>query len=138
MQLARLQGSMRQELLPHKDNLDKSIIHITKAVLLLFQSSKNVVYRFFQLAKALFERFTKYGQPEDVKSSLKYFRFLRITFHPIEAFDIPHDTFTSLMIGSLVCYSELRSGDTMTQNVEEMVALTHDLISGGSGQGSGS
>ena len=57
-------------------DLDKSISDLTEAVLLQFQVSQNVVHTFFELANVLLSRFFVSKQPEDVTSSIKYYRFL--------------------------------------------------------------
>ena len=63
-------------------DLDKAIVHLTEAVLL--PQTQNIVSVFFHIAALLLSRFTILGQPDDVKSSLKYFRFLQIKFHSLE------------------------------------------------------
>jgi hypothetical protein len=70
--------------------------------------------------------FRNYQQPEDVKSSLIYFRFFRINFHPLKAFDIPHEHLMSYLIQVLA--GNLISG-SMVQDLEEMVALSRELLS---------
>jgi CHAT domain-containing protein/tetratricopeptide (TPR) repeat protein len=117
---------MHNALSPQKGNFDKSIADLTEAVLLPFQPSQDVVHMFFQLAIVLFLRFRNYKQPEDVKSSLIYFRFLRINFHPLEAFDIPHEHLTSYLIQALAGNLILGS---MVQDLEEMAALSRELLS---------
>jgi len=94
---------MRHALLHQKDDLDRSITHLTEAVLLPFQPSHVVVQTFFELASDLLFRFveTQKPKPEDVKSSLKYFCYLRDNFHSLEAFDIPHDLFTSRLVRTM-------------------------------------
>ena len=110
-----------------KDDIDKAIIHLTEAVLLPFQPSQHVVHVLFQLATVLQIRFNEYKQPEDVKSSLKYCRFLRINFHTFEAFDIPLGEFTSVSVNALSGSLTSESGD-MIQDMEEMVALFHKQL----------
>jgi tetratricopeptide (TPR) repeat protein len=124
----------RNALSPQKGDLDKSIAHLTEAVFLPFQPSRTVVHMFFQLAIVLLSRFKGFKQPEDVKSSLKYFRFLQINFHPLEAFDIPHDRLTSHLVQALafnLSHLILGFGDEM-QDLEVMAALSHGLLSSSS------
>ena len=64
-------------------------------------------------------------------SSVKYFRYLRMNVHPLEAFDIPHYQFTSLMIRSLADHLELGSTRDMIQGMEEMATLSHELLHSG-------
>jgi tetratricopeptide (TPR) repeat protein len=120
---------MRNTLSPQKRDLDKSVTHLTEAVLLQFQPSRDVVYTLFLLASALSSRFMLHYQPDDIKSSVKYFRFLRTNFHPLEAqaFDIPHGQLTSRLVRALA-YSLLSGSDDVIQDMEEMVALTHELL----------
>jgi CHAT domain-containing protein/tetratricopeptide (TPR) repeat protein len=113
-----------------KGDLDKAITHLTEAVLLPFQPSRAVVHMFFQLATVLLLRFQHQGyeQPEDVKFSLKYLRYLRINFHPLEAFDISHDQLTLHLVQALA--RNLISGsDDMMQDLEEIAAFSHELLS---------
>jgi hypothetical protein len=71
-----------------KSDLDKAVTHLTEAVLL--PPTQDIVLVFFSLAALLLSRFSFHRQPDDIKSSVKYFRFLRINFQSLEAFDIPH------------------------------------------------
>jgi len=85
---------------------------------------------FFQLASGLGLRFLLYKQPEDVKSSVKYFRLLRTHFHSLEVSDIPHGHLTSRLVRALA--ENLISGSwdmIMIQDIEEMAALSHELLS---------
>jgi hypothetical protein len=86
-----------------------------------------VVHILFCLASGLLRRFNVYRQPEDIKSSVKYFRFLRINFHPLEAFDIPHGLFTSQLLRALAHNFALGSGDVI-QGMEEMVAVIPEVL----------
>ena len=126
---------MRRELSHQKGDDDKSITHFTEAVLLPFQPGRKVVNTFFQLASVLYSRFWLYGQPEDIKSSLKYFRFLRNNFHVLEHFDIPHYQLTSRLVRALAQNLKLGFGD-VTQDMEEMAALGHELLASDSSGGS--
>ncbi|KAI9445751.1 CHAT domain-containing protein [Lactarius psammicola] len=127
LQLALLL-TMRYALSRKKDDYDKSITHLTEAVLLPFQSKQDVAYLLFELATVLISRFNLSGQPEDIKSSVKYLRYLRINFHFLGTFDIPHGRLTSRLVQALAGNSELGSWD-MVQDMEEMSALAHELLS---------
>jgi hypothetical protein len=117
----------RHALSQEKGDLDKCITHLTEAILIPFQSMQDVVHMFFQLATVLLSRFNIYKRPEDAESSLKYFRFLRTNFHHLEAFDIPHDQFTSRLVAALA--GDLMSGfGDRIEGMEEMAALTHELL----------
>ena len=116
----------------NKDDLDKSITHFTEVLLLTSQSSHNVVHLLFELAYFLYFRFIRHKQPEDVKSSVEYFRFLRVNFHPLqlEASDIPHSQVTSGLVRAMSEKLMLESWDNaMIQDLEEMATLTHELLS---------
>jgi hypothetical protein len=101
---------------PHKDDLNKSITHLAEAVLLPCQG---VVYMFYQLATVLLSRFSVYNQPDDLKSSVEYLRFLN--FRTLEAFDISDGRLASLLALALAVNLRLGSGD-MVQDMEEMAA----------------
>jgi CHAT domain-containing protein len=120
----------------HKVDIDNSITNLTEAVLLLSQRGRDAILMLSTLASALLARFMAYRQPKDLKSSLTYLRFLRNSFHPLEAFDIPNSLLPSPLVQALACNLELGFGD-VTQDMEEMAALTHELlvsnVSGGSG-----
>jgi hypothetical protein len=110
-----------------KDDFDKSIVHLTEAVLLPFQPSEDVVLCFFHLATALLTRFIDHEQLEDLKSSLKYFRFLHINVSPLEAFGTMHGLITTRLVRALAC--NLRFGsDDMIQGMEEMAALITEFL----------
>ena len=119
--------SQRHALSNQKSDLDKAITHLTEAVLL--PQTQNIVFVFFHLAALLLLRFILSRQPDDVKSSLKYFHFLRIKFHSLEAFDIPQDNddLSSLLLEALSVNSLFTPGD-MVQDFEEMVALISEVV----------
>ena len=110
-----------------KSDLDKAITHLTEAVLLL--PTQRIVFALFHLATILLLRFTNTNQPDDLKSSIKYFRFLRINFHSLEAFDIPQISgdLPSNLFYALASNMELSPGE-MAQDLEEMVVLIPELI----------
>ncbi|KAI9435225.1 hypothetical protein BJY52DRAFT_1230918 [Lactarius psammicola] len=99
-----VQLTKRDKLLPQKGDLNKSITHLTEAVLLSFQPSQNIVYTFFQLASILLSHYVGYKQPEDIKS------------------------LTSRLVRALAVNLVLGSGDTMIQDMEEMVALFPEVL----------
>ncbi|KAF8263873.1 CHAT domain-containing protein [Lactarius quietus] len=136
LQLAGLR-TMRRELSHQKDDHDKAVTHFTEAILLPFQQGGDVVNWFFQLASILSSRFWVYKQPEDIKSSLKYFRFLRNNFHSrtLEASDIPHYLHTSRHVRALAHNLTLGFGD-VEQDMEELATLSHELLTSDSSGGS--
>ena len=118
---------MHDHFLPQRDNLDKSITDLTEVVLLPFQSTKDVVHVFYRLAWLLNVRFSRDGQYVDIKSSLKYVRYLRDNFHSLEAFNIPRDDFASLLVGTLAQNLVLGSGDII-KDMEDIVALLPEVL----------
>jgi hypothetical protein len=120
-----------------KGDLDRSITHLTEAILLPSQDGQDVIPLFFRLAIFLFLRFLAYGQPEDVKLSLKFFLFLRNNFHPraLNTFDITHYELTSRLVQALAHKLMAGFGD-LTSDMEEMAALTHRLLASGTSSGS--
>ena len=75
-------------------------------------------------------RYTSFNQPDDIKSSVKYFRFLRNKFHSLEAFDVPHTSgdLPSRLMCALAYNSLLTPGDMMERDFEEMVALIPEFV----------
>ncbi|KAH9010138.1 CHAT domain-containing protein [Lactarius hengduanensis] len=119
--------SMRDTILQQRDILDKFITRLTKHVLFPFQPRKEVVSGLFHLAYNLNVRFSRYEQPEDLKSSLKYCRYLRDNFRSLDAFDIPRVQFTSLLVQVLADNLKFGSGDII-HDMEEMVALIPEVL----------
>ncbi|KAH8980652.1 hypothetical protein EDB92DRAFT_261739 [Lactarius akahatsu] len=118
---------MRDKILQKRDILDKFITRLTKLVLFPFQPSEEVVSGFFHLAYNLNVRFSRYEQPEDLKSSLKYCRYLRDNFHSLDAFDIPRVQFASLLVQVLANNLKFGSGDII-YDMEEMVTLIPEVL----------
>ncbi|KAF8265180.1 CHAT domain-containing protein [Lactarius quietus] len=126
-QLAK-QQIKRNSLSDQKCDLDKAIIHFTEAILLRCQPSQDVVYIFCQLAATLVSRFALYQHSDDIKSSVKYFRFLRINSHLLEVFHIPRRGELMLrFFQALVFYSVLGSVNTI-QAMEEMLDLIPEIL----------
>jgi tetratricopeptide (TPR) repeat protein len=125
-QLAGLR-CQRHALSNQKSDLDKAITHLTEAVLL--PPTQDLLFAFFRLAALLCSRVSFYPQPNDVKSSIKYFRFLHVNFHSLESFDIPHTSgdLSSLLFHALA-YNLVLTPDDMVQNLEEMVPLIPEFI----------
>ncbi|KAF8264670.1 hypothetical protein EI94DRAFT_442733, partial [Lactarius quietus] len=105
---------------------DKAIIHLTEAILLPCQPSQ-VVQIFFRLASALISRFSLSRQPDDIKSSVKYLRFLRSYSHLLEVSHIPRGQLTSTLLLALSRNLVLVSGN-MIQEMEEMLDLIPELL----------
>jgi hypothetical protein len=110
-----------------KSDLDQAITHLTEAVLL--PATQDIVLVFFTLATLLLSRFSLYEQPDDVKSAIKYFRFLRLNFHSLETFDIPDTSgdLSSNLFHALAHNLVLTPGD-MVRDLEEVGALIPEVI----------
>ena len=112
-----------------RKDLDRAITHSTEAILL--SSGQKIVFALFSLAATLLSRFSFRRQPDDIKSSIKYFRFLRINFHSLasETFDQPDDSgdLASNLFHALA-FNLVTTPDDMVQDLEEMVALIPEFI----------
>jgi tetratricopeptide (TPR) repeat protein len=119
--------SQRWILSKQKSDLDKAITHLTEAILL--PPTRDLVFVSFHLAAHLRSRFSLYRQPDDLKSSIQYFRFLRVNFHSLDAFDIPRVSggLPAQLFNALAQNLRLTPGD-MVQDLEEMVALIPEFI----------
>jgi tetratricopeptide (TPR) repeat protein len=120
----------RSKLSNEKSNLDKAITHLTEAILLPPTHWHDLVFAFFRLATLLRSRFSFYRQPDDLKSSIKYIRFLRVNFQSLDAFDIPKTSgkLSSNLFHALA-YNLVLTPDNVEQDLEEMVALIPEFIS---------
>jgi hypothetical protein len=130
--LMGLRARRHMEFSDQKSDLNKAVTHLTEAVLLPQLEAQGFVIMFFELANALLSRFSLYRQPGDIKSSVKYFRFLRINFHSLEAFQIPYtsgDLPTNLF--HALAYNLLLTPGEMVQDLEEMVALIPEFVTAG-------
>ncbi len=86
-----------------------------------------MIHIFYYLAVQLFSRLSMYKQPEDITYSVKYFRYLRDTFHSLESFDIPRHQLMSCLVRALAENLISGSGDVI-QDMEEMTALTYGIL----------
>ncbi|KAI9444066.1 hypothetical protein H4582DRAFT_2071663 [Lactarius indigo] len=121
--------SMRYQLSEQKEDLDKSILHRTEAILLPLASQdglfSNIVQLLFGLAKALLCRFEEFKQSDDIKYSIEYLRYLRRL--PLHSFDLSRNTVTTSLIWALGVRVNLETGDG-TQDVNEMVDLCREFL----------
>ncbi|KAH9179057.1 CHAT domain-containing protein [Lactarius sanguifluus] len=119
----------RYTLSQQKEDLDKSILHFTEAILLPPVScggnSINIVEPFSYLALALLRRSEEFEQPEDIKYSIEYLRYLRGL--PLDSFDLSRNTITTSLIDALGIQVTSEAGDG-TQNVNEMVDLCREFL----------
>ncbi|KAI9444037.1 CHAT domain-containing protein [Lactarius indigo] len=111
-----------------KEDLDKSILHHTEAILLPVSRAKysfSVVQSFFYLAGALLVRSEDFDQTEDLKNCIEYLRYLQGL--PLESFDIPRNDVISMLIRALG--AQVESGiEDATRNIGEMVDLCRELL----------
>ncbi|KAH9047523.1 CHAT domain-containing protein [Lactarius deliciosus] len=112
-----------------KEDIDKSILYFTEAILLppvsLDRHSINIVELLFNLALDLLLRSEKFEQPEDVKYSIVYLRYLRGV--PLDSIDPPKHAVTTLLIRALGVQVNLEAGDGR-QDVNEMVDLCREFL----------
>ena len=85
---------------------------------------------FFELASILLRRSQESEQPEDVQSSIIYFRYLRDHFQSIETFDISPAELATYLVVVLSHKVELSIGDTM-EDIQEMAILCRELLDPG-------
>ncbi|KAH8985539.1 CHAT domain-containing protein [Lactarius akahatsu] len=132
----------RYKLLQQKEDLDKCILHYAEAILLPPASwdgpSLNIVDLLFYLASFLLLRSENFEQPEDVKYSIEYLRYLRGIPIPLDSFvrglpipldslDHPRNLVTKSLIKALALQVKLEEGDG-TRNIKEMVDLCCELL----------
>ncbi|KAH9055410.1 hypothetical protein EDB87DRAFT_1330490 [Lactarius vividus] len=116
----------RYKLSQQKEDLDKSILHDTEAILLppvsLDGRPINIVELLFDLAFALLLRSEKFEQSEDVKYSIVYLRGV-----PLDYFDLPKHTVTTLLIRALGIQVQLEARDG-TRDLDEMLDLCREFL----------
>ncbi|KAH9047467.1 CHAT domain-containing protein [Lactarius deliciosus] len=120
----------RYRRLQQKEDLDKSILHYTEAILLppISRARRflNIVQLLFRLASALLRRSEESTQLEDVRYSIEYLRYLRGL--ALESFNTPRNEVVTTLIQALAVQVQLAAGDG-TRNIEEMVVLYRELLS---------
>jgi CHAT domain-containing protein len=79
------------------------------------------------LASILLQRSQESKQPEDIQSSVIYFRYLRDQFESIETFDISRAEFATYLVVALSLKVELEIGDA-TEDIQEMAFLCRELL----------
>ena len=120
----------RYKMLHQKDDLDKSILHYTEAILLppIFWTSLSILQTLFLLAVALMERSEEFEQPKDIKYSIEYLRHLR-TF-PLDSFDSDMSRIVVTTRLTRALRTKIRSGaGNWTHDIREMVVLCNELLS---------
>ena len=120
---------MRYTLLEQKEDLDKSILHLTEVIPLLHMSkavhSKSVVQSHLHLAILLLRRSEGFHRSEDIKNSIAHLRYLQGL--PLESSNISRNDIMASLIRALGIQVELELGDG-TQDIEEMTVLCCELI----------
>ncbi|KAH9171562.1 CHAT domain-containing protein [Lactarius sanguifluus] len=123
--IARL---LRYRLSRQKEDLDKSILHCTEAILLPPISRARLQFHaarpLFLLSAALLHRSMDFDQTEDVKYCIEYLRYLRGL--PLESFDIPRNGVITMLIQALGVKVVSGTGDGT--GVIEMVVLCRELL----------
>ncbi|KAH9974857.1 CHAT domain-containing protein [Russula compacta] len=117
----------RYTLSQDKEDIEKSILHYAKGILLPFPPSDrpHMAYALFGLATALILRSKHLGQLEDIKFSVQYFRYLRSSHIRIP--NLTHETLSQVLVAALADQVKLEAG-TATPNIGEMVVLCHELL----------
>jgi CHAT domain-containing protein/tetratricopeptide (TPR) repeat protein len=114
-----------------KDDLDRSILHCTEAILLPPVSWDGLLNNVFQLllhiAGTLLVRSAEFEQHGGVKSSIGYLRYLRGLL-PLDSFDVPRNLVTTSLIGGLSLQVRFEEAGDGTQNIQEMVVLCRELL----------
>ncbi|KAH9025978.1 CHAT domain-containing protein [Lactarius pseudohatsudake] len=121
--------SERYRLLKQKEDLDKSILHFTEAILLLPVSWAgpllHVTCTLFDLAATLYYRVKDFDQTEDVESCIEYLRYLQGL--PLESFHIPRSQVIAMLIQTLGAQVNLGTGD-WSRDIWEMAVLCRELL----------
>ena len=115
---------MRGQCSHQESDLDKAITLVTETLLLPLPTECTVL-GFFRLAHLLLSRYKYYNQPDDIKYSVKYFRFFRNNFHssgPYTSGDLPSSLFHALALNSSL------TPEDMERDFEEMVALIPEFV----------
>ncbi|KAH9019572.1 CHAT domain-containing protein [Lactarius deliciosus] len=123
--IARL---LRYRLSRQKEDLDKSILHCTEAILLPPVSRARLQFHvalpLFLLSAALLHRSMDFDQTEDVKYCIEYLRYLRGL--PLESLDIPRNGVITMLIQALGVQVVSGTGDGT--GIIEMVVLCRELL----------
>src|SRR6266849_3024518 len=99
------------KILKASDDLDQSILHFTEAMSLPLPwdpRCRNIIQIFFHLTIALVHRANDSRRSEDVTRSIVHLRYLRE--QSFEAFNIPPNRVTGLLLDALEIQVEMRLG----------------------------
>ena len=113
----------RFQLSHEKEDVDKSIVHCTEAILLRPHHG-NVFQILSLLANSLLERSRVFGQPDDIKYAIEYLRYLRGL--PVDPFNVPRIEVTTSLIEASA--TQLEFVWDRTHNIDEMKVLFRELL----------
>jgi len=117
--------SLRQQ-----GDLEMSILSLTEAIFLPITRDTpppflNIVQIFYLLSHSLFSRVEESRRPKDVKSCIKYFRYLHRQWHKVcMKFPVP---VTKALVHALAWHVESELGD-VDEDIEEMADICDDLL----------
>ena len=92
----------RYTLSHQREDLDKSVLHYAKAVLLLpihAKPSLNVSQAFFRLAFILLDRSDEFEQPDGIKYAIEYLQYIRR--FPRDSINVPRTLITTSLTRAL-------------------------------------
>ncbi|KAH9057059.1 CHAT domain-containing protein [Lactarius deliciosus] len=119
-----------------KEDLDKSIFHLTELILLgplaWLEYGPCIFEVFFLLADALLKRSIVSNKPEDAIVATKYLRHLR--GQPQAALSFPRIAITRLLMRVLT-FQVVLDASNVEQNIEEMTVLFHELLTEDASEG---
>ena len=119
----------RHMMLNQREDLDYSISHFAKSILLIPHSwlrcGPLILKALYFLARALFVRSREFKQPEDAVYATKYFSHLRDQPHEIRG--ISRHKVTKFLVDALALQVELDTGNVM-QNIREIAILSRELF----------
>ena len=123
----------RYTLSHQKEDLDKTILHYTEALLLSPISQGEpflkVVQTLLRLAMTVLSRFEEFKEPDGIEYAVQYLRYIRR--FPLDSFDLDMDVPRTLVTASLIraLRAQVQSGSgNWTQDIKEMVVLCSELI----------
>ena len=136
MELANLRFE-RFKLWHDERDFDASALQFTHAIFLPFhhltklRHDATVTAIFLNLSQFLIHRSRKSQQPDDVRYSVKYLRYLRDRPLQAEVFGListTHNEVTAILVDALTLQAELENGDVV-DSIEEMLVHCRELLS---------
>ena len=112
-----------------REDLDKSIVHLTESILLPPPSCSHhgstILHTLYILACEFYTRSNVFRQPQDAIYAAKYLTYLRCQPHEISG--VPRHRVTTLLVDALAFQVVLEAGNVM-QNFREMAVLCRELL----------